>query len=151
MGPSIRYRIKTTEHAVEAPWLTPSEAIQAGKTVASIFWDSQGIIMIDYLEQGRTINGTYYADELTRLRQEIACKRRGKLTQGVLLMHDNAPAHTSQVAMAVATDCGFEILPNPPYSPDFVPSDFYLFPKLRCRRFGSNEGVMEAVNVIFEN
>jgi hypothetical protein len=63
--------------------------------MASIFWDSQGIIMIDYLEQGRTINGKYYADELWCLRQEIAHKRRSKLTQGVLLLHDNAPAHTS--------------------------------------------------------
>ena len=38
-------------------------------------WDSQGVIMIDYLEQGRTINGAYYAAELRRLR----LKRRGKL------------------------------------------------------------------------
>ena len=30
--------------------------------------------MIDYLEQGRTINGAYNATELTRLRQEIAGK-----------------------------------------------------------------------------
>jgi hypothetical protein len=68
--------------------------------MASIFLDSQGIIMIDYLEQGRTINGMYYADELRRLRQEIASKAtkgKGKLTQGVLLLHGNAPAHTSQV------------------------------------------------------
>ena len=28
----------------------------AGKLMASLFWDSQGTIMIDYLEQGRPIN-----------------------------------------------------------------------------------------------
>ena len=28
--------------------------------MASIFWDSQGAIMIDYFEQGRTISGAYY-------------------------------------------------------------------------------------------
>ena len=39
--------------------------------MALIFWDSQGVIMIDHLEQGRTING---ADELMWLRQEIARK-----------------------------------------------------------------------------
>ena len=33
----------------------------AGMVVASIFWDSQGVIMMDYLEEGRTINGAYYA------------------------------------------------------------------------------------------
>ena len=32
--------------------------------MASIFWDSQGVIMIDYLEQGRTISGAYYAGEV---------------------------------------------------------------------------------------
>ena len=31
----------------------------AGKVTASIFWDSQGMVMLDYLEQGRTINGAY--------------------------------------------------------------------------------------------
>jgi histone-lysine N-methyltransferase SETMAR len=57
--------------------------------------------------------------------------------------------------MAAATDCGFEILPHPPNSPDLAPSDFYLLPKLktklRGRRFGSTEGVMEAVNEFFED
>ena len=44
----------------------------AGKVMASIFCDSQGVIMIDVLEQGRIINGAYNAGELRLLRQEIA-------------------------------------------------------------------------------
>jgi hypothetical protein len=117
----------------------------AGKMMASILLDIQKIIMIDL-----SIKGTCYADELS-LRQEIARKRRNKRT----LLHDNAPAHTSQVAMVAATDCGLEILPNPQFSQELDPSDFYLFPKLKtklhCRRFGSYEGVMEAVNEFFED
>ena len=58
----------------------------AGKVMASVFWDSQGVITFHYLEQGRTINGAYYAAELRRLRQEIARKRRGKLTRCVLFL-----------------------------------------------------------------
>jgi hypothetical protein len=42
--------------AVEADWLTPPKKFKrvpsAGKMMASIFWNSQGINMIDYLEQG---------------------------------------------------------------------------------------------------
>ena len=60
--------------------------------MATIFWDSQGVIMLDYLEQDRTVNGAYSAYELRRLRQKIARMRRGKLTRGVLLLQDNAPA-----------------------------------------------------------
>ena len=111
--------------------------------------------MIGYLQQGRTINGGYYAAELRHLRQEIARKRRGKLTRGVLLLQDNAPAHTSQVAMPAATECGFDALPYSPYSPDMAPSDFYLFPKLKTNlrgtQFGSKEGVIAAVNEYFED
>ena len=88
---------------------------------ASIFWDKQGIIMVSYPEESRTINGAYYAEELRRLRQEMARKKRGKLIRGVLLLQDNAPAHTSQVAMAAATECGFKVLPYPPYSLDLAP------------------------------
>ena len=51
--------------------------------------------MIDYLEQGRTINSVYNAGKLRRLLQEIARKRRGKLIQGVLHLQDNAPVHMS--------------------------------------------------------
>jgi histone-lysine N-methyltransferase SETMAR len=135
---------RKTKHAVEGHWLTPSKEIQESAISREDdrfnFLDSQGIIMIDNLEQGRTINGTYSAEELRRLRQGIARKKRDKLIQGVLLLHNNAQAaHTSQVAMTAATDCNFEILPHPPYSPDLARSDFYLIPKLktklRCRRF----------------
>ena len=46
--------------------------------MASTFWDSQGVIMVDYLEQGRRINGAYYAGRLRRLRQEIHKKEARK-------------------------------------------------------------------------
>ena len=105
--------------------------------------------MIDYLEQGGTINSAYYTGKLRQLRQEIARTRPGKLTCVVLVLQHNATAHKSHVAMTAATECGFEILPHPPYSPDMAPSDFYLFPKLKSNlpgtQYGCNEGVIEAV------
>ena len=47
----------------------------AGKVMAFIFWDIQGVTMVDYLEEGHTINSAYFAEELRRLRQEIVRKR----------------------------------------------------------------------------
>ena len=111
-----------------------------------IFWVSQGVSMNDYLDQGRTINDAYYTGDVRRLRQEIARKRQEKLTRCVLLLQDNVPAHTSQVVITVATECGFKILLHPPYFPDIAPSDFCLFPKmtsyLRGSQYRSNEGVI---------
>ena len=92
-----------------------------------------GIVkVIDYIhiEKGSTVNGEYYAPELTRLKAATKQKRSWKLTARVLWMPDNAPVHTAHVAVAEAVKCGFELLQHPPYSPDLAPSDFYLFPKL---------------------
>ena len=133
--PESKMQSMQWKHPGSPPRKKFKRVFSAGKVMASVFWDSQGVIMIYYLEQGRTINGAYYAAELRRLRR----KRRVKLTRCVLLLQDNAPAHTSQVAMTAATECGFEVLPHPSYSPDMVPSDFYLFPKLKSNSLEAME------------
>lgn len=48
---------------------------------------------------------------------------------------------------------GFQIIPNPLYSPDLSPCDFFLFPELKIwlgeKQLSSNEGVVAAVNSYF--
>jgi len=89
------------------------------------------MIMTDYLQKGSTVTGAYYVDELCKLRKELKSKRRGKLRHGVLLLHDNVPAHTSAVATSAVAECGYKLLLHPPYSPDLAPSNFCLFPLLK--------------------
>jgi len=43
----------------------------AGKVMATVFWDSQGVIYIDYLEKGKTVTGLYYAELLGRFAAEL--------------------------------------------------------------------------------
>jgi len=64
----------------------------AGKVLASIFWNQDGILLIDYLPKGQTINADYYSYLLVQLKDILKEKRRGKVTKGVLFFHDNAPA-----------------------------------------------------------
>ena len=47
----------------------------AEKVLASIFWDAQGILFIDYLKKGRTIISEYYIALSVRLKEEIAKKQ----------------------------------------------------------------------------
>ena len=54
----------------------PKTQTAAGKVMASVFWDSHGILFIDYLEKGKTINSEYYMGLLERLKAEIDAKRR---------------------------------------------------------------------------
>lgn len=100
-----------------------------GKVLGCFFWDSQGLIMREYLEPGPTVSGVRYAQQLRDLRSACVQKRRGKMCAGPLLLHDNAPAHTSQLAIRAAARAGYEILQHPPYSPDLAPSDFFYFIK----------------------
>ncbi|XP_026327857.1 histone-lysine N-methyltransferase SETMAR-like, partial [Hyposmocoma kahamanoa] len=103
----------------------------AGKIMATVFWDCEGILLVDYKEKGVNITREYYARTLERLKEAVKEKRRGKWTKGVLLLQDNAPVHKSNVAMAALHKCGFQSLTHPPYSPDLAPSDYYLFPNLK--------------------
>ena len=99
----------------------------AGKVMACVFWDSEGVLMVDYLERGKTVTDIYNAELIRKLRAAIKNKRCGKLHQAMLLYHDNAPAHSSAVAMTAIRQCGFELLNHPAYSTDLAASDFHVF------------------------
>jgi transposase len=47
------------------------------------------------------------------------------------LHHDNAPAYASLLIRDFLAKTKLTVLPQPPYSPDLAPSDFFLFPKLK--------------------
>ena len=59
----------------------------------TIFWNCEGVRLIDFLPYGTTINGPCYVLFLHRLYASILEKRCGKLRRGMLLLHDNAPVH----------------------------------------------------------
>jgi len=40
----------------------------ARKVLAWIFWDQDGILLIDYLQKGQTINAEYYSSLLVQLK-----------------------------------------------------------------------------------
>ncbi|GFU73068.1 mariner Mos1 transposase [Trichonephila clavipes] len=123
----------------------------AGKIMASVFWDARGIIFIDCLEKGKTINGKYCANLLQRLSEEIK-QKRPHLAKKVLFHQDYAPAHKSVIAMANINESKYELLPHSPFSPYLAPSDYFLFPNLKkwlsSQRF-TNDEVMLVVNGYF--
>jgi len=47
----------------------------AGKILASIFWDQDGILPIDYLPKGHTINAEYYSSLLVQSKDILKEKR----------------------------------------------------------------------------
>ena len=64
-----------------------------------------------------------------------------------MLHHDNAPAHASLLIREFLAKQETIVVPQPPYSPDLAPADFFLFPKLKStlkgRRFQTKEEIKE--------
>ena len=99
--------------------------------MVSVFWDGKGIIYIDYLEKGKTINSEYYIALLERLKTEVAKKRPHLARKKIPFHQDNAPCHKSLKTMAKLYELGFELLQHPLYFPDLTLSDYCLFAQLK--------------------
>jgi len=78
----------------------------------------------------------YYSSLLVQLRDILKEKYRGKVTKGVLFLHDNAPAHQTLATQKKLAYLGFQRLDHPPYSPDLALSDYHLFPGLKKQMKG---------------
>ena len=126
----------------------------AGKILASIFWDQDGILFIDYLPKGQSFNAEYYSSLLVELKDILNEKRRGKVTKVVLFLHDNAPPQRALATQKKLAYLGFQCLDLPPYSPDLAPSDYYLSPGLKKQleghHFSSNAEVIGAAETWLE-
>lgn len=123
-------------------------APSAGKVMASVFWDSEGVLLVDIMERGTTINSTAYVNTLKKLEGRLRRVRPHRQKADVLLLHDNARPHVSRQTTAEIVKLGWTVLPHPPYSPDLAPSDYHLFgmlkEELRGTRFHNDEDLVTA-------
>ena len=57
-------------------------------------------------------------------------KCRCKVSDGALLLHDNAPIYKCNIVQAAIRKAAFIEWNDPAYSPDIASSDYYLFSNL---------------------
>ncbi|UYV62485.1 hypothetical protein LAZ67_2000755 [Cordylochernes scorpioides] len=116
------------------------------KTMLIVVFDKRGLIHKEFVPQGKTVNAEFYKEVLRRLHKAVKRKRQD-LAQRWRLHHDNAPAHTTFLVTSNLSQIGVEVLPQPPYSPDMSPPDFFLFPKINKEtRLSICKDVIETVN-----
>jgi histone-lysine N-methyltransferase SETMAR len=118
--------------------------------LASVFWDKDGILLVDYLEKGATITAKYYIALLDSLKQQSISKHRDKLSKGILFLQNNPAPHKVAIMHQKLADLHSEVLKHPAYSPCVAPSDYCLFPNLKkClkgRKFLSTADAVLAVD-----
>nr|KAF6341505.1 hypothetical protein mMyoMyo1_011921 [Myotis myotis] len=118
-------------------WLDPGQASTSTarpnhlekKTMLCIWWDQEGVVYYELLRPGETVNTDRYRQQIINLNHTLIVKRpecarrHGK----VILLHDNAPSHTSKPVKDMLKDLSWEALTHPLYSPELAPSDYHLF------------------------
>ena len=110
------------------------------------FFDSTGMIYMNWVPTGQTVNKEYYAEVLKEFRKRFRRKRPAPFKSGQWHFHqDNAPVHYSILVTDYLSKMGIKTVSHPPNSPDLAPCDFWLFPKLRGCRYGTTEEMKEAV------
>ena len=108
-------------------------------------------IYMHWVPTGQTVNKEYYVEVLREFRKRFRQKRRALFKSGQWHFHqDNAPVHDSILVPDYLTKMGIKTVPQPPYSPDLAPCDFWLFPKLRGCRYETIEEMKEAVMKVID-
>ena len=106
------------------------QTISTRKIMCTVFWDGQGVLLVEFLPQGTIINSVY-CEMLKKLRHAVQNKRRGMLSATILLLHNNTRPHCAAQTQDLITSFRWEQMNHPPYSPDLAQSDFHLFLHLK--------------------
>ena len=106
------------------------------KSMFLIFFSKFQVELIEQLPRGSKANGEWFKSALKRLysnyrqRQSLITQKKKGSGKSLIQHFDNAPSHRSALIKNWIKDKANESLiqwPQPPYSPDMAPSDFYFF------------------------
>ena len=146
-----------TEFQVEACWLSQTQEGQTEQihpqNFDDSFFESIGKIYMTGFPTGQTVNKEYYVEVLREFRKRFRQKRPAFFKSGQWHFHlDNAPVHNSILVTDYLTKMSIKTVHRPPYSPDFAPCNFWLFPKLkenlRGCRYETIEEMKEALTKV---
>ena len=144
---------------MEACWLSQTQEGQTEqilpKTFDGLFFDSTGMIYMHWVPSGQTVNKEFYVEVLREFRKRFRREMSALFKSGQWhFQQDNAPVHNSKFVTDYLTKMSIKTAPQPPYSTDFSPCDFWLFSKrkekLRGYRFERIKEMKEAVTKVID-
>ena len=109
-----------------------------------VFFDSKGVVHKEFVPPGQTVNTAFYVEVLKWLKKRVA-RVRPEITNTWVLHHDSAPSHASLLVREFLAKQTMATLPQPPYSPDLAPPDFFLFTPAQIQLKGHHFGTVENV------
>ncbi len=103
----------------------------ARNVMLTLFWDTEGVLLAKYLFLNWSVNKETYCETLFKLQAANKRKRLRKLSQRIVLIHDNAHPHITALTHLFIEDFGYDVFPHPTHFPDFAPSDFHALSGLK--------------------
>ncbi|GFU87827.1 putative mariner transposase [Trichonephila clavipes] len=103
----------------------------------TVFSNIHGIVYLHWFPEDQSIHhySTHFLAELReRIRKNLLELKKGK---SCVLHQDNAPADSALSVKRFLAKYSTLMLEYPSYSPDLVPCDFYLFPKVKSALKGT--------------
>ena len=132
------YGFDVETEAQSWPWVSNTSPRPKTSTASSaqnesdFFFYCEGAIQHEFLPRDQTVNREYCLTVTKRLTEAMGT-RSSDLWKGKewLLHHDNPPAHSSLLICDFLTTHETTLFPQPPYSPELTPADFFLFTKFK--------------------
>jgi hypothetical protein len=140
----------------EARDLVPTrteQKIDAEKCLISVIWSVNGIHRLLDVSKGTTYSSTFFCQSvLLDLIQNLEAYSRRRILKGLFVHWDNTRPHNWKESSQCLKDFHAIRMPQPAYSPDLAPSDFFLFgylkAKLQGRQLQGRHGIILAIQEI---
>lgn len=136
----------------EEPDFRVKKMISSEKLMISVFWNPNGIVLVDALPKGQKFNSEYYINNILKKLHESGGGFPDTNGKKLNVHADNARPHTSKMTIRYFETHGMKKVPHPAFSPDLAPSDFFLFGyvklKLEGQSFTSRDELFSEVTQI---
>jgi transposase len=132
----------------------PKQGLGSEKVMIEVFWGVDGTPVFVDLPKGETMTAKVFEKlVLDKLIPPEIEKGEHETESDMIIHFDNAPCHKAHLISDRLKSSRVRLMPQPPYSPDLAPSDFFLFGYIKRRLRGkycktSEEVVAEAAKIM---
>jgi transposase len=129
-------------------WQKARTVLLAGKVMYTVFCNTEGCTLVNFLSKGKTINMACHSQMLKLL--HAPCDKRPR-KKTIVLQHNNARPHTACLTSEIIAKNGWKVLLHPPNCPDLTPSDrhHHLFGAIedlmRRQHYEKDDAIHEAM------
>jgi histone-lysine N-methyltransferase SETMAR len=107
--------------------------------MVSAYFSRCGFVSVEFLPMGQRYNSQFFTETVQLCIEEKLADCRPRLRTTAAHLHvDNAKPHTSKMSIEEIEELGFILMPQPPYSLDLAPCDFFLFGYLKQHMEGKH-------------